>query len=177
MNIASTCHYSCQTDLTLFPKRNLFLHLLLLVQFTTGFQLKGWCCGSLDSQKGRRTKVLLQKNQKSCNILCSLWVPLSRKARGFQSRTLLCWNWYREQSKKRRTWIDYNLFVLPLMLSSWSMSIVRKYFSEPILPLFQLVHCTESIISPLIFIIWKYLSDNLSKSFLRWSLLVLILQV
>jgi len=77
MNIASTCHYSCQTDLTFFPKGNLFLHLLLLVQLTTSFQLKG--CGSAALQKGKRAKVIPQKSQKTCNILCRLEVLLSRE--------------------------------------------------------------------------------------------------
>lgn len=89
MNIASTCHYSCQTDLTFFPKGNLFLHLLLLVQLTTGFQGKGCCCGSVASQKGKRTKVLLQNSQKTCNVLCRLGVLLSN---GWESQRIPVWN-------------------------------------------------------------------------------------
>lgn len=30
------------------------------------------------------------------------------------------------------------------------MSIIRKEFREPILPLFQLAHCPDSIVSPLL---------------------------
>lgn len=80
MNVASTCHYSCQTDLTFFPRGNLFLHLLLFVQLTTGFQLKGCCCGSVATQKRQKDKrVTAKKSQKTSNFLWSLGVPLGNE--------------------------------------------------------------------------------------------------